>query len=160
MVDFPTMLSLLMPKICSNRYRIGHFQNGIAESTTHCIQEQAHKSLLFTKARWPSAIDLSLWPYVVRELVHVYNNIPIRYGERSCMELLYSTKVGAKIHILHTFLYPVYALQNGLESGKSFPKWSLRARSGINLGNLPKHAHYVYLVLNPTTGMVSPQYHC
>jgi hypothetical protein len=50
--------------------------------------------------------------------------------------------------------------QNALASGKSLPRWSPRARLGLNLGLSPTHARNVYLVLNLTTGCVSPQYHC
>ncbi len=39
------------------------------------------------------------------------------------------------------------------------PKWSSCARLGINLGPLPSHACNVYLILNPTTGLFTPQYH-
>ena len=31
---------------------------------------------------------------------------------------------------------------------------------GLNLGPSPFHARNVYLILNLTTGLVSPQYHC
>ncbi len=61
---------------------------------------------------------------------------------------------------LHTFGCPVFALQNELASGSSLPKWSPRACLGIYLGPSPRHARNVYLVLNPHTGCVSPQYHC
>jgi hypothetical protein len=61
---------------------------------------------------------------------------------------------------MHTFACPVFALDNALASGKSLPRWSPRARLGLNLGPSPIHARNVYLVLNLITGCVSPQYHC
>jgi hypothetical protein len=61
---------------------------------------------------------------------------------------------------VHTFGCPVFALQNALASGKSLPRWSPRARLGLNLGPSPMHARNVYLVLNLITGCVSPQYQC
>ncbi len=61
---------------------------------------------------------------------------------------------------MHTFACPVFALQNALASGNQLPRWSPRARLGLNLGPSPIHARNVYLVLNLTTGCVSPQYHC
>ena len=61
---------------------------------------------------------------------------------------------------VHTFACPVFVLQNALASGKSLPRWSPRARLGLNLGLSPNHARNVYLVLNLITGCVSPQYHC
>jgi len=61
---------------------------------------------------------------------------------------------------VHTFACPVFVLQNALASGKSLPRWSPRARLGLNLGLSPNHARNVYLVLNLITGCVSPQHHC
>jgi hypothetical protein len=61
---------------------------------------------------------------------------------------------------VHTFACPVFALQNALASGKLLPRWSPRARLGLNLGPSPNHAKNVYLVLNLMTGCVSPEYHC
>jgi hypothetical protein len=61
---------------------------------------------------------------------------------------------------VHTFAYPVFALQNVLASGKLLPRWSPCARLGLNLGPGPTHARNVYLVLNLMTGCISLQYHC
>jgi hypothetical protein len=78
----------------------------------------------------------------------------------SRLELFSSIRVGSNMKHAHTFGCPVFALQNALASGKSLPRWSPRARLGLNLGSSPMHARNVYLVLNLTTGCVSPQYHC
>ena len=61
---------------------------------------------------------------------------------------------------LHAFGCPVFALQNALASGNTLPRWSPRARLGLNLGQSPLHARNVNLVLSLSTGLVSPQYHC
>ena len=42
---------------------------------------------------------------------------------------------------------------------KGVPKWEPRSRLGIYVGHSPAHAGSVALVLNPKTGLVSPQYH-
>jgi hypothetical protein len=60
----------------------------------------------------------------------------------------------------HTFACPVFALQNKLAAGNLIPKWSPRAHLGLNLGPSPMHARNVYLLLNLSTGLVLPQYHC
>ncbi|KAL7485090.1 hypothetical protein ACHAW6_010683 [Cyclotella cf. meneghiniana] len=57
-------------------------------------------------------------------------------------------------------IFNIFALQNNLAAGNTMPRWSPRARLGLNLGPSPFHARNVYLVLNLTTGLVSPQYHC
>jgi hypothetical protein len=54
----------------------------------------------------------------------------------------------------------VFLLLNELASGNSLPKWSLCCQLGIHLGPSLNHAWNVYLVLNPITQLVSPQYHC
>ena len=61
---------------------------------------------------------------------------------------------------IHSFGCPVFALQTQLASGGTLPRWSPRARLGLNLGQSPAHARNVNLVLSLTTGLVSPQYHC
>ena len=47
-------------------------------------------------------------------------------------------------------------LQGGIGG---LPKWDPRSRLGIFVGHSPGHASVVALVLNPRTGLVSPQYH-
>ena len=68
--------------------------------------------------------------------------------------------MGIKLRKLHVFGATVFALSNELASGSSLPKWSPRCRLGIHLGPSNEHARDVCLVLNPNTGLVSPQYHC
>jgi hypothetical protein len=43
--------------------------------------------------------------------------------------------------------------------GGAYDKWKERSTPGIYLGFSPLHARSVALVLNPTTGYVSPQFH-
>jgi hypothetical protein len=52
-----------------------HFQNGIAEKCIGKHSEQAHKQLLHAKARWPEAIEINLWPYVIRNANDIHNTI-------------------------------------------------------------------------------------
>ena len=64
------------------------------------------------------------------------------------------------INTFHTCGFPVYVLDPRLQNGYGkFPKWELRARSGIYLGHSTVHANSVALVLNTNTGHVSPQFH-
>jgi hypothetical protein len=59
----------------------------------------------------------------------------------------------------HHIGIPVYVLDKDLQAGKKIPKWLPRTRVGIYLGKSPRHARNVALVLNPRTGLVSPQFH-
>jgi hypothetical protein len=137
-----------------------HFQNGIAERAICDLAASAHKQLLHAQAHWPAAVHLALWPYALRNAALLFNTLPVLEGGSSRLELFSSICVGANMKHMHTFGCPVFALNNVLALGKSIPRWSPRARIGLNLGPSPLHARNVYLVLNLHTGLVSPQYHC
>eukprot|EP00956_Cyclotella_meneghiniana_P025434 scaffold53086_cov60-Cyclotella_meneghiniana.AAC.2 len=137
-----------------------HFQNGIAERAIRDITEQTRTMLLHAKARWPAAIHLSLWPYAMRTAIHVFNTAPVLEECTSRIEKFSGVKVGFRMKDNHAFGCPVFALKNDLAAGNKIPKWSPRARLGVNLGPSPNHARNVNLVLNLQTGLCSPQFHC
>ena len=137
-----------------------HFQNGIAERAIRDLSDSARKQLLHARARWPAAVHFALWPYALRHAALLHNSLPVLKDGSSRLELFSSIRVGVHMKTMHTFACPVFALQNALASGNTLPRWSPRARLGLNLGPSPMHARNVYLVLNLTTGCVSPQFHC
>jgi len=137
-----------------------HFQNGIAERSIRDLSEIARKQLFHARARWPQAVHFALWQYALRNAALLHNTLPVLKDGTSRIELFSSIHVGSNMKHVHTFGCPVFVLQNVLASGKSLPRWSPRACLGLNLGLSPTHARNVYLVLNLTTGCVSPQYHC
>jgi hypothetical protein len=102
----------------------------------------------------------ALWPYALRNTALLHNNLSVLKDGTSWLKLFSSIRVGANMKHMHTIACPVFALQNALASGNQLPQWSPRAHLGLNLGPSPIHARNVYLVLNLTTGCVSPQYHC
>ena len=112
--------------------------------------------LLHAMHRRPSAVTIHLWPYALRYAAHIFNNTPFNDGI-SPMENFSSTNVSASMKHFHTFGYPVYALDERLQSNKPIASWNKRARLGINLGPSPRHARNASLVLNLATGLVSPQ---
>ncbi len=59
----------------------------------------------------------------------------------------------------HVFGCPVYVLDAALQDGKKIPKWNPRARLGRFLGFSELHSLQVPLVLNVSTGRISPQFH-
>lgn len=136
-----------------------HHQNGIAERAIRDIQDQARKQLLHAKAKWPAAVDLALWPYALRYAAYVHNMVPVRDGSESCMTKFTGVRVELKMRSMHSLFCPVFALQNELAAGNKLPKWSPRARIGMNLGQSPTHARNICLILNLETGLVSPQAH-
>ena len=55
---------------------------------------------------------------------------------------------------------PVYVLDSALQASAAIhDKWKERARIGVYLGQSPLHPRNVALVLDVTTGLVSPQFH-
>jgi hypothetical protein len=137
-----------------------HFQNGIAERAIRDLSESAQKQLLHARQRWLAAVHTALWPYALCNAALMHNILPTLEDGSLRLELLSSFWVGSKMAHNHTFACPVFALQNKLAAGNTIPKWLPRACLGLNLGPSPMHAWNVYLVLNLSTGLVSPQYHC
>jgi hypothetical protein len=136
-----------------------HFQNGTAEKPIRDLSEQAREHLLHAKARWPSAIEINLWPYALRNANDIRNTIADKDDGSSPLERFCRTEVRPKLRHNHTFGCPIFALNSRLQDGKAIPKWNPRARLGINLRHSPPHARSVNLVLKLNTGLVSPQFH-
>jgi hypothetical protein len=137
-----------------------HFQNGIAKRAIRDLSKSTRKQLLHVRQRWPATVHTALWPYALRNAALLHNILPTLEDGSSWLKLFSSIRVGTKMAHNHTFACPVFSLQNKLAAGNTNPKGSPRACLGLNLGPSPMHARNVYLVLNLSTGLVSPQYHC
>ncbi|KAL7484859.1 hypothetical protein ACHAW6_010465, partial [Cyclotella cf. meneghiniana] len=108
---------------------------GINAHFQNGIAERAIRDL--TEAAW-------------KQLLHAKARWP------KCIHLaLWPYAMRCALHIYNTA--PV--LEDGT-SRKTLPKWSPRARLGVNLGPSPHHVQNVNLVLNIDTGLCSPQFHC
>ena len=136
-----------------------HWQNGVAEKRIRDVQDSARAMILQAKTMWPAAISAHLWPYAIRA-ANDGISLGIPKGKQNTrIELFSGSRVSPKTRNYHTFGCPAYVLDSRLQAGKKINKWESRARLGINLGHSPKHARSVSLILNPTTGLVSPQFH-
>ncbi|KAL7527381.1 hypothetical protein ACHAWF_002156 [Thalassiosira exigua] len=100
-----------------------HFQNGIAEKAIRDLTEATRKQLLFAKARWPEAIDMSLWPYALRQAACNDYLVPRNDEGLSKLDLFGNLRVSANLKSIHTFGCPVYVLDSRLASGKSSKRW-------------------------------------
>ena len=136
-----------------------HWQNGIAEKRIRDLQESARTQLIHAKNRWNRIIEVHLWPYAMRYTASVDNSTPHSTTGISPIERFAQVDVRPKLRHFHPFGCPTYILRNELQSNKSLPKWSSRSRVGVYLGPSPRHSRSVALVLNPATGLASPQYH-
>ena len=135
-----------------------HFQNGIAEKAIRDLQEGARKMLLHAKERWPGAISLSLWPYALILTNEIMNNLPDESDGSSKIERFSRVQVNSRLQDWHTFGCPVFMLTRQAQQGTA-KKWDPRSRVGIYLGPSPCHAGNISLILNPATGLASPQFH-
>jgi len=137
-----------------------HHQNGIAENHVKQLTLGARTLLLHAKRHWPEAITTMLWPYAIKAAAERHNNLKLDDTGRSPIEKFSATKSELHICNFHTFGCPVYVLDSRLQDRSGgVPKWEPRSRVGIYLGHSPVHAGSVALVLNPKSGLVSPQYH-
>ena len=135
-----------------------HFQNGRAEKRIRDLRESARTALLHAMSRWHGVVDLHLWGYALRYTNDIINNIPDEKGP-SKLERFSSVPVQCNLKDFHSFGCPVYALDGRLAGGSSISHCNSRVRLGISLGFSPRRARAVSLVLNITTGTVSPQFH-
>ena len=138
-----------------------HHQNGVAERRIREIQNLARTMLIHAAKRWNKCITANLWPYALRQASEVINNSPNMQDKRrrTPNEIFTKTKVAINIKHFQTFGCPVYVLESELQDLKPYHKWKERSKVGIYLGMSPMHGKNVALVLNRTTGLVSPQFH-
>ena len=113
--------------------------------------------ILHAAAHWPQGIDGSLWPMAVSHSIHIYNNTPNQNG--FCPANLFTGEMVPRHRLqdFHTWGCPVFILE--LQSGQKLPRWQPRSRQGIYMGLSTIHSSEVPLVLNPTTGSITPQFH-
>jgi hypothetical protein len=136
-----------------------HHQNAVAERSIRTVSECARSMLLHASMRWKDGIDSSLWPMAVSYATYLYNHLPQSNGVAPA-DLFMGTQIPRhKLKDMHTWGCPVYVLDPKLQQGKKLPRWEPKSRKGIFLGFSPYHASDVPLVLNLTSGHISPQYH-
>jgi len=139
-----------------------HHQNGIAERSIKELTLTSRTMLLHAQRHWPEYITTMLWPFALLAAADQMNNLRID-SKGNTAQMKFSNVSGYKNRLsnYHTFGCPVYVLDARLQStgGAGPPKWDPRCRLGIYVGHSPAHAGSVALVLNPKTGLISPQYH-
>ena len=138
-----------------------HHQNGISENAIKQLTLAARTLLVHAQSRWPEYITTMLWPFALKAAADRKNQLNMDLeGNTPDMKFSDVATKSLRLKDFHTFGCPCYVLDSRLQSStKGVPKWEPRARLGIYLGRSPSHASNVALVLNPKTGLVSPQYH-
>ncbi len=138
-----------------------HHQNGVAERRIRVLQEMTRTQLIHAQERWPDAIAAFLWPYALRISNDEWNNAPSPRDRNhlSPLQRFTNTTIQRNVHHSVPFGCPTYVLETELQARLPFHKWKNRANVGIYLGKSPLHARNVALVMDRTSGRVSPQYH-
>ena len=139
-----------------------HHTNGVAERRIRELQDNGRAMMIHAHHRWKTHITHNLWPYALRMANHSYNNTPLlgRADGKTPLQLFTSTEVDSNPKHWKPFGCPSYVLTQNLRAGaRIHHKWKNRANLGIYLGHSPVHHRNVALILNPNTGLVSPQFH-
>eukprot|EP00956_Cyclotella_meneghiniana_P000227 scaffold288_cov44-Cyclotella_meneghiniana.AAC.7 len=138
-----------------------HHQNGVAERSIGTVCRLARSNPIHLLLHWPDQCWIYLWPFAMNDAVWIYNRIPNpSLGGLSPDEFSSGSRSDhSDLRRAHVFGCPVYVLDPALQDGKSIPKWNAGARMGVFVGYSHQHSLLVPLVLNPSTGYVSPQYH-
>ena len=134
-----------------------HHQNGIVERRNQTLTNTARTMLLHAARLWPEAISTILWPFALKYAEHMHNNFSLDAEGRSPLERFTGVSSLGSLDLkdFHTFGCPCYVL----DSREHVPKWDPRSSVRIFVGFSREHARNVAMVLNPFTGLVSPQYH-
>ena len=139
-----------------------HHQNGVAERSIKELTLTSRTMLLHAQQHWPEYITTMFWPFALLAAADQINNLRIDSNGYT-PQMKFSKVSGQKTRLsnYHTFGCPVYILDARLQSagGPGPPKWDPRCRLGIYVGHSPSHAGSVALVLNPKSGLISPQFH-
>ena len=138
-----------------------HHTNGKAERRIRELQEMARTALIHANKRWPEAIAAYLWPYAVRYSNDCINNTPNMQDpkRRTPVQLFSGSAVEINSKHWKPFGAPVYVLNEAPRDGRPFHKWKAKSKVGIYIGRSPIHSKEVALVLDRTSGYVSPQFH-
>ena len=141
---------------------VGAKHQNYVERHQQTIFNWSRAMLLHFVLHWPQQANENLWPFFVDHAVYLWNNLPSRNDPQiSPKELLTNVTYDDYRHLqrAHVIGCPVFVLDPKLQDSKKIPKWSMRSRRGIYLGISKHHSTTVHLVLNPSTGDISPQYH-
>jgi hypothetical protein len=139
-----------------------HHSNGLAERRIRSLQDLTRAMLIHANRRWKMEATVNLWPYALRMANDAINETPnLKDPESRSPAQIFSNST-VQTHTKHwmPFGCPVYVLDNELQAGRGIHhKWEYRSKVGIYLGRSPNHGRNVALVLDRTTGLVSPQFH-
>jgi hypothetical protein len=136
-----------------------HHQNGISERRIGDLTNHTCAMLIDAHHHNPYIKD-TLWPFALGLASGQDRILPCKANHMSPIEKFSGMSIRPRTSHFHPFGSPTFVLSSPLQAGNSQPKWDDRARVGCYLGKSPQHTTSVHLILHPTTGHVSPQFHC
>ena len=133
----------------------------MAEKRIRDLQDLTRAHMLHAATSWKNCITANLWPYALRLANDALNNSPNPSDKdrRSAENIFSGTNTLINAKHFKPFGCPVYVLDSKLQNNNPHHKCKERANVGIYLGKSPIHNRNVSLVLNLSTGLVSPQFH-
>ena len=92
--------------------------------------------------------------------VFLYNHVPDPSSGLSPSDVFTKARWPQKrFHDLHVFQSPAYILDKTIQDGKKIPHWKPRSKRCQFMGFSGSHATSAPLVLNTSTGSITPQFH-
>ena len=108
---------------------------------------------------WSDAITTALWPYCVSQAIN-FHNVCYRSGKTDTPWRLYTGEDSPfSMDDFKIWGCPVYVADEAIQDGTNIARWKERARQCVYVGQSTRHANTVYMVWDPVTTHVSPQYH-
>ena len=123
------------------------------------LQDLTHTAMLHASACWPKAFLNHQWLYALQCVNETHISAPKRLNGKSALQIFLGTSILSKANTSHPFGSPAFLLDNRLRAGMKISKWHTCARVGLYLRHSLMHTNTVSLVLNISTGLVSPQFH-
>ena len=137
-----------------------HHHNAQAERAIRTIMSIARTMMMHAGIHWPDVADPTLWPMAVKHSCFLYNHVPSHLSGLSPNDLFTKTRWPQKKFLdLHVWGCPVYVLDKSLQDGNKIPRWKPRSSRSVYVGISDSHASTVPLVLNISTGAITPQFH-
>ena len=137
-----------------------HHHNAQAERAIRTIMSIARTMMMHAGIHWPDVADPTLWPMAVKHSCYLFNHVPSHLNGLSPTDLFTKTRwPQRKLLDIHVWGCPVYVLDKSLQDGKKIPRWQPRSSRSVYMGVSDSHASTVPLVLNITTGSITPQFH-
>ena len=137
-----------------------HHHNAIAERSIRTIMSIARTMMMHAAIHWPDMAKTTLWPMAVSHACFLWNHVPDPSNGLSPHDIFVRSRWPTRrFHDLHVWGCPTYVLDKAIQDGRKIPRWKPRSDRMLYMGTSRYHASTVPLVLNTSTGYISPQFH-